>query len=67
MLRFLLIELWMSGMVLLFLMKISELIFKNKFKKFGEFIGAIPLIITWPLTLFSPKGRTILFSALKKL
>lgn len=60
MIRLFLFVLWLWGLGLLFFfpMALSYLAFGGPWK---DFFKSIPVLLLWPLTLFSSKGRATLF------
>lgn len=58
-------RLWLVGTILLFLNSITTWLFNPNKKTFKAFLMSIPFIAVWPLAVFSPNGRKIIFKRIK--
>lgn len=58
---------WLFGTFLLAANSLARFVFNMNRAEGKRLACAIPLIAVWPLALFAPKGRAVLFKRLKKL
>jgi hypothetical protein len=63
----LVIRLWAWGCVLAVLNSISQFAFSPRMKRIGRTIHSIAVCPIWPLALFSPEGRDVLFNRIQEL
>lgn len=58
---------WIFGIIVFLLNAIANSLFSKCSRRISLFLFSIPFMLIWPLALFSPNGRKILFLKIEKL